>query len=236
MLKMIEKQGKGVMGALLCRTSYIDDVLIDASGKGISQVVILGAGMDSRPYRKMTDRNIVFFEVDYPEVLAFKKKRLKRIYKNLPSSVLYIPIDFNSQTLQDVLTQPHFSLNEKTLFIWEGVTQYITHEAADAVLRFISKSKKGSLLVFTYIVKNFIDHMEMAAEQEEFDGKFQERLKKIWINGYNPDELASYLSTMNLPVMEDIDRKEFKSRYLDPHHRSMNLLSVERIVLAKKDS
>lgn len=77
--------------------------------------------------------------------------------------------------------------------------------------------------------------MEMAAGQEEFDDKFQARLKEIWINGYNPDELASYLSTMNLSIMEDIGRKEFKSRYLVPRHRSINLLSVERIVLAEKD-
>lgn len=235
MLNMIEKQGKGVMGALLCRTCYMDNILQKSPEDGIRQVVILGAGMDSRPYRNMGNEEIVFFEVDYPEVIAFKKRRLKQVLGKIPSSVFLVPIDFNTQSLEEAMAQVDFSVIEKTLFIWEGVTQYINHKAAEEVLRFISGSQKGSLLVFTYIIKSFIDQMDAGAGQESFDKKFLDKLKKMWINGYNPDELPGYLSTMNLRIIEDIGKNEFKSRYLEPRGRSMNLLEVERIILAIKN-
>jgi methyltransferase (TIGR00027 family) len=224
MLIMIEKQGKGVMGALLCRTCYMDKILQKSLEDGIRQVVILGAGMDSRPYRNMVKEEIVFFEVDYPEVLG-----------KIPSSVFFVPIDFNTQSLEEAMAQVDFSLKEKTLFIWEGVTQYISHEAAEEVLRFISGSQKGSLLVFTYIIKSFIDQMDAGADQEPFDKKFIEKLKQMWVNGYDPDELPGYLSTMNLRIVEDLGKEEFKSRYLDPRHRAMSLLNVERIALVRKN-
>lgn len=234
MIRLIENQGKGVIGALLCRTCYLDEILRDSSRYGIRQVVILGAGMDSRPYREMTDESITFFEVDFPEIIDFKRKRLTRVLGQIPPNVFYIPIDFNVQPLEEAMSRSHYTHTGKTLFIWEGVTQYITGEAAEKVFRYISGSGKGSLLAFTYIVSNFIEHIDSEAEKEKLDSKFRERLKRMWINGYNPGELPDYLSDMNLQIMEDIGSNEYESKYLDPHHRSMSILDVERIVLARK--
>ncbi len=234
-LGMIERQGEGVQGALLCRTCYMDEVLRRAVSQGIQQVVILGAGMDSRPYRKLVSEKIVFFEVDYPEVISFKMKRLKQVFNKIPSAVFFVPIDFNTQSLDEAFAQVDFHHKEKTLFIWEGVTQYISYDAAETALQFISGSPKGSLLVFTYIIKSFIDNIELDTGQEQFNKKFREKLKKMWINGYNPEELPAYLSTMNLRIVEDIGKKEFKSRYLVPRQRLMSLLNVERIAVAEKN-
>jgi methyltransferase (TIGR00027 family) len=234
MIGLIERQGKGVIGTLLCRTCYLDEVLRRSPQLGIRQVVILGAGMDSRPYREIVDKSIPFFEVDYPEIIHFKRKRVIQVLGQIPPNVIYIPIDFNTQSLQEIMSRNQYSRQGKTLFIWEGVTQYISQEAADVVFRYISNSDKGSILAFTYIVKRFIDHMDLEADKEQLDRKFREKLKKMWINGYDPDELAGYFSNMNMQLMEDIGREEYKARYLDPHQRSLSILNVERIALVRK--
>ena len=234
MIRLIERQGKGVIGALLCRTCFLDEALRQSPQHGIRQVVILGAGMDSKPYRRMVDESISFFEVDYPEIIHFKKKRVAQVLGQMPSNVFYIPIDFNTQSLQETIATSPYSHLEKTLFIWEGVTQYISQEAANKVFRYISDSAKGSILAFTYIVKSFIDDMDSETEKEKLDRKFRERLKRMWINGYDPGDLPGYLSDMNLQIMEDIGREEYKSRYLDLHQRSLSILNVERIALARK--
>lgn len=234
MIGLIERQGKGVMGALLCRTCYLDEVLNKSPDYGIRQVVILGAGMDSRPYREMVDESISFFEVDYPEIIHFKRKRVTQVLGQIPPNVFYIPIDFNTQSLPGEMSHSQYSRQEKTLFIWEGVTQYISRTAADEVFRYISRSGEGSILAFTYIVKRFIDDMDSEAEKEQIDRKFREKLKRMWINGYDTDHLPGYLSDMNLKIQENIGIEEYKRRYLEPHQRSLSILNVERIALARK--
>jgi len=234
MIRLIESQGKGVIGALLCRSCHLDEILRQSPRHGIRQVVILGAGMDSRPYREMVDESISFFEVDFPEIIDLKQKRLTQVLGQIPPHVFYIPIDFNAQSLEEAMSQSQYIHREKTLFIWEGVTQYISREAADKVFQYISGSGKGSLLAFTYIVRNFIEHIDSEAEKEKMDRKFREKLKRIWINGYDPEDLPGYLSGMNFQIVEDIGREEYKSKYLDLHHRSLSILNVERIALARK--
>jgi len=231
MLQKIEIKGRGVRGALLSRTRYIDDVLRDSMNHEISQVVLLGTGMDTRPYRYPSNKDIVFYEVDYPDVLTFKKKRLTRILKSLPPSVCYVPLDFQLESLEQGLADTDFTLDKKTLYIWEGVTQYISRDAANHVMQYVSGSKKGSQLVFTYIEKRFIDQMETATE---FNPKFQKTLKRIWINGYDPVKLPQYLSSYGFFLHEDVGKEEFLDRYLNSLHRSMDLLNMERILLAEK--
>ena len=122
---------------------------------GSTQVVILGAGLDSRAYRFADAlRGARVFELDLPQTQEYKKARVRDVLGSLPAHVTYAPIDFTRQDLASVLTASGYDPTKKTTFIWEGVTMYIPEAAIDATLRAIaSTAAKGSWLVFDYFTE-----------------------------------------------------------------------------------
>ena len=130
----------------VARTQWIDDVLSESLRKGIEQLVILGAGYDSRPYRMAGLDSARVFEVDHPATSASKQKRLAGI---VSSNVTYVRLDFDKDDLGAALANAGFNLDRQTFLLWEGVTNYLTEDAVDMTLRYISGAKPGSLLLFT---------------------------------------------------------------------------------------
>ncbi|MFQ5825587.1 MAG: class I SAM-dependent methyltransferase [bacterium] len=232
MIKMREKQVPGTLGGLICRTRYIDDVLKSAIEKGIENIVILGAGLDSRPYRIPEISKTKVFEVDLPSTQNFKKKRLKKVLGSLPSHVTFVPIDFNNQTLEEVLEPEVLDLLKPVIFIWEGVTQYITAEAVESTLKYISKTCSGSMIVFTYILKSVIDGSSNI-EGADTLMKIISKAKVPWIFGLEPSNIKEFLQQYNLSLIEDIGASYYQEKYLKPLGRNLNVFEVERIAFAK---
>lgn len=145
------KRGPGVPEFIASRVRYIDDYLLSCVKGGISQLVLLGAGYDSRAYRFAEAlRNVKIFEVDHPASLQDKKEQLKESAVDT-GSVIYVPVDFNIDSLEDRLKSAGYDIGKKTLFIWEGVTYYLEAAAVDATLKFIAQtSGKGSSVIFDY--------------------------------------------------------------------------------------
>ena len=167
LLRIVQKIGKGYLERsapgfywyFQVRTKHIDAILEKAINTGIEQLVILGAGYDSRPYRFKEKLNgIRVFEVDFPGTLSTKKQKLIKLYGSLPKYVRYIPIDFNSQSIKDVLLENGYEADRKTFFIWEGVSYYLTNNSFDAVLEFAAKnSPPTSSIAFDYAIRSFIE-------------------------------------------------------------------------------
>jgi methyltransferase (TIGR00027 family) len=147
-----ERRGPGVQAFLALRERCIDDYL-QACLAGIRQLVILGAGFDSRAYRFESLRGRVkVFEVDHPATQQVKLEKLKRLWGALPDHVVYVPIDFDREKLGERLFVGGYDGCVETLFIWQGVTYYLTPEAIDDTLAFVAKnSGTGSSIVFDYI-------------------------------------------------------------------------------------
>ena len=147
------------MDYIAVRTRYIDDYLKECIGNGIRQLVILGAGYDSRAYRIEGLRGKVkVFEVDHPVTQEAKMKRLKRLLGSLPGHVVYVPVDFSKEKLDGRLLESGYDRNSKTLFIWEGVTMYLSAEAVDETLAFVvNNSGEGGSIIFDYMYQSFVD-------------------------------------------------------------------------------
>lgn len=101
---------------------------------GIRQVVTLGAGFDCRFYRLQELGSVAGFEVDQPSTLALKISRLRTLLEKATTNVRFVAIDFEHQKLADRLRAEGFDRRQPAIFIWEGVTNYLTAEAVDAVL------------------------------------------------------------------------------------------------------
>lgn len=154
-----EKRGPGVQNFLIARTRYIDDYLQSCIADGIKQLVILGAGFDARAYRFDSLKGRVrVFEVDHPATQKVKLERLKKTMGVLPEHVVYVPIDFDTESLEKRLFESSYDKWLKTLFIWEGVTYYITAEAVDNTLAFVvNNSGVGSTIIFDYTYTSVVN-------------------------------------------------------------------------------
>jgi methyltransferase (TIGR00027 family) len=141
-----------VLGLYL-RTRHMDGTLVEALRDDVRQIVVLGAGFDSRGYRfRERLEGIRFIEVDYGPTQEYKKRRLREIFGRLPEHVRYVAMDFAKDSLLKQLRKGGYSDQAKTLFIWEGVTRYIPESAVRSTLRFVREhSASGSTIVFDYM-------------------------------------------------------------------------------------
>jgi len=233
LMNMIEKSSPGVVGGILCRTRYIDDVLNNTIKEGFGAVVNLGAGLDTRAFRIPGIENIQYFELDSPELQKVKRAYVNKKIGELPSNVSLVPVDFNSQDLGEELKKAGYALSAKTLFIWEGVTQYISKEAIDNTIKYVAQAHTGSKVVFTYVLESFING---SCVPDGLNSLYKYYLKKknpLWFCGFEPAEMQEYLSKYSLSLIEDVGHEEFLERYIKPKGRDLTLMEIERIVLAE---
>jgi methyltransferase (TIGR00027 family) len=151
-----------VAGLLLARTRFIDERLELALASGAKQVVILGAGFDTRAYRfqELLGGGKVF-EVDYGATQELKKRRVAEVLGRVPENVVFVETDFKRNTLREALRGAGYRTGEKTFFIWEGVSMYIAEDAVRETLRTIAAcSPPGSMLVMDFAGMAVIEFMQ----------------------------------------------------------------------------
>ncbi|GLV55638.1 S-adenosyl-L-methionine-dependent methyltransferase [Dictyobacter sp. S3.2.2.5] len=230
-IKQTDAVMPGLYGVQVCRTRYIDEAVEQALTQGIEQVVMLGAGLDTRPYRLAGMERVRVFEVDLPAVQEPKKKRLHKHFGQLPANVTFVPIDFDKQSLDAALGSTTFDLLQPALFVWEGVTQYLTEEAIHQTLTFVGKSAPGGILVFTYVLRSLIERRSNVPGAQ----KLLERLDKggsPWLFGLEPSDVASYLSSFHLNLTADVGNTDYQASYLKPLGRELVVSECERIAKA----
>jgi methyltransferase (TIGR00027 family) len=136
------------------RTRYIDDCVVRALDRGLGQVVILGAGLDTRAARLARDQ-ARFFEVDQPASQRDKIERLSKFKGYPPDAATFVACDFEHDNFVDALAAAGFDRGRPALMVWEGVIYYLIEQAAKSTLeRLATELDPGSLLIFDYLNSN----------------------------------------------------------------------------------
>ena len=211
------------------RTRHIDDVLSQSLETGIGQVVILGAGLDSRAYRFGDLRTLRVFELDLPRTQAYKKKRVREVFGELPGHVTYVPIDFAQQSLDEVLDIAGYDRKKKTLFIWEGVTMYIPESAVDATLRAVVRiAAPGSQIVFDYFLESALQARASALREI---AKNVAAVGEPFVFGVPGQDGSAFVQARGLRVVSDFGSGDLGARYL-PKKYSLPTPSANRVCTA----
>lgn len=209
----INRKIPGALSSGIARTRYIDELLKTAISEGVQQVIILGAGFDTRAVRLDFLKSVSVIEIDHPNTSNFKAEIYKNRIGKIPMNVTFLQIDFNKQSLDQLAAENNLDFSKPTAIIWEGVTNYLTEEAVKNTFTFISKFATKSRVIFTYVHKNILHH------PESFLGgtKLLEDLEKLeerWTFGFLPEEVSNYLNQFGIRLLEDFGADEYREKFL----------------------
>jgi methyltransferase (TIGR00027 family) len=209
------KTTPGMYEYMIARTAFFDRAVQQALGENIPQIVFLGAGYDSRSYRfRELIRDTRLFELDARPTQERKKEMLQQAGIIPPEVLTFVPINFQTDDLSETLCGAGFRPECKTIFIWEGVTYYLSAGAVENTLRIIkSNSPSGSSIGFDYAV--------LSPEKERSSDA--QRIRE-WIKSRYPGEptrfgimqgkLESYLTDKGYTIVEHLAPKEMQEKYL----------------------
>jgi len=226
-----ERAVPGSWALITCRKRFIDDKLSESLGS-IDAVVILGAGMDTRAYRLARRSDIPVFEVDLPVNVARKKAAVRRALGPAPASVHLMPLDFERDDLIGALTSHGYRTDDRTLFIWEGVTQYLTEDAVRATLGALADTPPGSRIVFTYVRRDFIDGVNMYGAAVLYK-RFRQR-QQVWKFGLNPDDVGAFIGEYGWRLVEQAGPEYYMRNYIEPTGRDLTASQLEWSAYAEK--
>jgi methyltransferase (TIGR00027 family) len=216
----INQQPPGMYAFIIARTFYFDHTIEQALQEDIPQIVILGTGYDSRPYRfQKLAKETRFFELDTFPTLQHKKELLQKANIPIPKNVVFVPIDFNKDTFEEVFFKAGYDKNKKTLFLWEGVTMYLEPAAVDTTLRFIkANSPTGSTVCFDYEVSWIgLDAADLAVVTEIGEFWKQNFPRETTVSSIDGGGMSSFLSTRGYAIIDHLQAKTdaIQSKYFN---------------------
>jgi len=141
---------RGLRLYVAVRSRFAEDAARRAIGRGVRQVVVLGAGLDTFAYRVEPSEGLRVYEVDHPSTQAEKRRRLVAAGIAAAAHVVYVGCDFESESLAGALAASGFDAGRPSFFLWLGVVPYLTEPAIFATLAFIGKLPGGGEVVFDY--------------------------------------------------------------------------------------
>jgi methyltransferase (TIGR00027 family) len=218
---MYERMSRGSTSFIFVRERYIDDVLKASLSNGLEQVVILGAGFDTRAYRIAGIEKTRVFEIDFPATQEVKLKGLRKIFNPLPDHVTFLPVDFNTQTLEERLLSSGYNERAKTLFIWQGVTYFLTAEGVDSTLAFIANhSGPGSAVIFDYFYNEVL--RDPSRKDIQAMRKTARMAGEEYMFGIDRDGVEPFLTQRNFHEVHNMTLEDLKQLYFTgPNARRM---------------
>lgn len=230
LVRATDAKARGIWGGVLCRKRYADDQVTAAVAGGIDQVVVLGAGLDTRGYR--LDDAVRVFEADLPANITTKHARVKAVLGAVPGHVRLVPVDFEADDLTEPLSAAGFDPAKPVMVVWEAVTQYLTKAAVRDTFTWLAKAASGSRLAFTYVRRDFLDGTNLYEAQgahRDFVTRHQ-----VWHFGLHPEQVAPLLADHGWTEDEQVGTTEYRQRYLEPAGRALPVSEIERFVAAIK--
>ena len=197
----------GARAQVTCRSRYAEDALAAAIGRGVTQYMILGAGLDSFSYRSDLARMVRVFEVDHPDSQESKRARLSAARIAVPDNVAFVPFDFEQQSLTGALTGYQFDPALPAFVSWLGVTMYLTQPALAGTLAEIGRLAPGTEIVADYL---------LPADMRDADGSaYVEQVAPVaaehgepWLTFLAPAQMSDLLASSGWTPLRHLRQHE----------------------------
>ncbi len=202
----------GLRSAVVARGRYAEDVLLAAIDRGVGQVVILGAGLDTFAYRHEVPVGTRIVEVDHPASQAWKRGRLHAALIAVPDAVTFAAVDLNETDLDEGLRAAGLDFERPVFVSWLGVSFYLDEEAVHETLGFVGSLAPGSGVVFDYLepAENY------SPAQRPGLSAFREHASSAgepWVSFFEPGDMAEIIAEAGFAEFIDEDSDAMAARY-----------------------
>jgi methyltransferase (TIGR00027 family) len=226
-VEQMERLFPGLGNSIRARVRYFDDFVRVAVDEELRQLVILGAGYDTRAYRiEGLKEKVMVFEVDHPDTQSVKIEKVKEIFGSLPEHVIYVPVDFETDNFGERLAAQGYDRSLKTLFLLEGLIMYIPPEAVDETLSFIAKnSGKDSTILFDYYPESVVDdtcESEVGKNIRNYTKQQGEPLQF----GIREGTVEAFLAERGFSRVQSVTAEEYKKMYFHGINKDREVCSL----------
>ncbi|MBO9710245.1 MAG: class I SAM-dependent methyltransferase [Caulobacter sp.] len=204
---------RGMRMFIAARAHLAETALAESvAQRGVTQLVVLGAGLDTFAYRNPLAGRLKVFEVDHPATQAWKRRRLAEVGVTPPTDMAYAPVDFERDVLVDRLVAAGFDPARRSFFMWLGVVPYLTSRAVGDTLATIGALPGGAEVVFDYAEPpNALSDDARAAHLVR-----AQRVAAIgepWLSYFDPPALSALLNGYGFAKVEDLGPPALAARY-----------------------
>ena len=219
--------------AIVARSRFIEDLVIEQAGRGVGQYVILGAGLDTFAQRRPEiASNLRVFEIDQPGPLAWKRERLIAVGFGIPAWLKFVPIDFEADaSWKEKLTRASFVDGEPAVVASTGVSLYLTKAAIAAKLRQIAALAPGSTLAMTFILPLELVDSELRPGLE-FAEKGARASGTPFISFFAPTEMLALAREAGFREVQHVTSATLAERYFAGRTDGLRPVSGEELLVA----
>ena len=207
----------GLNEYMIARTAFFDRLFLDALKNKTPQIVLLGAGYDSRAYRfAKLNQGTRIFELDAPPTQDRKKKCIRKAQIDISENVTFVPINFNQESIKNKLEKAGYKHDQNTLFIWEGVSYYLELESVETTLEFVRQaSHEETFIGFDYTTSISDDNMDNFYGVREFTQAMNHHhANEELMFSIDDSKTASFLEKRGLKIVSHLDNKEIERTFL----------------------
>ncbi|WP_413798100.1 class I SAM-dependent methyltransferase [Streptomyces iranensis] len=224
---------RGFRAAMVARARFIEDLIAERAGHGVTQYVILGAGLDTFAQRRPeTASRVRVFEVDQPGPQAWKRHRLDELGYGVPDWLRLVPVDFEaSEDWLKQLAAAGFDAGRPAVIVSTGVTMYLTEEATAATLRQIAGLAPGSTLAMTFLLPaELLDAADRPGLRASKEGA--QAAGTPFISFYKPPEMLELAREAGFEDVRHVSGASLAERYFADRADGLRPSSGEDLLLA----
>ena len=218
------KYTKRLRASIIARARFVEDFIIEQSKKGISQYVILGAGLDTFAQRRPDIASkLQIYEIDRPDTLTWKKQRLIELGIGVPEYLHFVHVNFETTSWREELLKSEFDARKPAFIACTGVSLYLTKEAITSTLNQIAAFISGSILAMTFYLP-----MELLDEEDKPMQKIAEKGAREsgtpMLSFFSPEEMLTLAENAGFKEAKIISPEDMERHYFT--NRSDNLLAA----------
>lgn len=218
--------------SIVARARFVEDLVMEQYSRGTGQYVILGAGLDSFAQRRpLVASQLQIFEMDQPDTLSWKQSRLIDLGYNIPDTLHFVPVDFETSSWWNELLKTSFNVQRPALVVCTGVMLYLTQDAVIDTLKKLKRLATGSTLALTFnLPVELVEEedkplIEMAVEGARESGT-------PMISFFSPEEILQLAREVGFENPVTVSTKEMKQRYFADRTDGLLPASGEIFLLA----
>ncbi|UNZ20906.1 class I SAM-dependent methyltransferase [Streptomyces sp. 891-h] len=223
----------GFRAAIVARARFIEDLVTEQADRGVTQYVILGAGLDTFAQRRPEIASrLRVFEIDQPGPQEWKRQRLVELGYGLPDWLHLVPVDFEaSEDWLERLTAAGFEPGCPAVIVSTGVSMYLTEDATAATLRQVATLAPGSTLAMTFLLPaELLDDADRAGLRKSAEGA--QASGTPFISFYTPSEMLALAREAGFADTRHVSGESLAARYFADRSDGLRPSSGEAFLLA----